>query len=321
MMKSPTQSLPEVTFDPIDPNAITVTVEEGPPGYKFLFGNHRYRREQIVVHPRFLKRTGIPRRSQIRLTSTLTGHEAVFTIAQADSIVGDEFTFFCGDDAYERLGLTPGTFTATLDTVIVKGVTEEQAQIDGEIVEGLYDDGIQTDFVIFSYHGGETERLTTVIGERFYDQVVGYGHNPSFYWANGYAQVGYPDNVFNKWHVTSVDIYPPNWPVLNTIVDRNFAKAISFHGFTSTNAIEVGGSAPDIEIDAVVAIIDAAVGPEVTTNNTDLELIQGSAPRNIMNRISPNLDTIQIEMSYDVRVTYGITIADAVAAYYNASIL
>jgi Poly-gamma-glutamate hydrolase len=54
-----------------------------------------------------------------------------------------------------------------------------------------------------------------------------------------------PDNgAFDRWHITSTDIHEASFPLLNSIVNRGFAHAVAFHGF-SEDDILIGGGASD----------------------------------------------------------------------------
>lgn len=320
MIKGPTFT--NITFSDLTPDGLEVTVEEVPAGYDYILGNSRYEREQLCVHPRFLRRTGLKRRSQIRLVSTETGYAALYTIAHAVTDMPDDLTFLCGPDAYDKLGIAQGTFTATLSTKVVDTeISDAQAQTDGEMIEVLSDDGSQSDLIILSPHGGDIEGFTADMADTMYSNIIGGAKNASHWGLNGYVEAGYPSNGTDKWHITSVDVYPDNYPQLSTIIDRNFTYGISFHGFSGTNSVEVGGTASDTFKNDVVAAIEGAVGAEVTVQVTDNEYILGESPRNITNRLSPNDNTVQVEMTYDVRSNYSTQIANALGDHYRNNVL
>lgn len=186
--------------------------------------------------------------------------------------------------------------------------TRSAAQDHDEFVEILRDDGEQSTLVACAPHGGWIEYRTDKQAARVAETLG----------VTEWTCVGYNSGggAFDRWHITSTDIDRCSFPNLDSIGDRGFDHAVSFHGF-SQSGIAIGGGASESYKIAIRDGIDAA-----TNGVYDVYLAEedgsydGSSAENFVNWLTADGNGLQIEQSWDVRVDDWDTIADAVASVY-----
>jgi phage replication-related protein YjqB (UPF0714/DUF867 family) len=200
-----------------------------------------------------------------------------------------------------------------VDTKVVDPELCDAAARDaGELVERLDDDGAQAHLIAIAPHGGEIEKHTDEQAERVVERL---GRPFASAWrAKGWRPHG---GAFERWHITSTDLDPACFPLLDSVIDRRFAHAVAFHGFNDDKGVLIGGTAPGELKEQVRQAIQGVLprtlkvrvaGPE--------ERYGGDDPRNIVNRLSP-CGGIQIEQGTAPREVHGRDIADAVADVFR----
>lgn len=209
----------------------------------------------------------------------------------------------------ERLAFDGAAFVGELDTkVAASELTDAEARAQGEFVERLVDDGVQSGLLVAAPHGGKIELNTDLQAEHITKMLTGV----SSWICKGWRD---PDRAYTRWHISSNDASPNSFAGLGAIADRGFKYAVSFHGMSVPGVI-IGGGAP-LELREIVrnAIIEAIVDP-------DVEVVvspphgphAGAEPSNFVNWLTADgSGGIQIEQSTEVRNMYWATIADAVA--------
>jgi len=209
------------------------------------------------------------------------------------------------------------SFDAYLDDAgVEQSKTKAQLEADnllGEFLDEL--NSTHTGVVCCAPHGGVIENYTDEQAERMHDRLVNYhGSKPSSCW----RCCGWQDEIgaFDAWHITSTDISRDSFPKLDSIGDRGFEYAVSFHGW-SNDGILIGGNAPaDLKCTLRKAIEDACEGNVEVAITTSGDY-SGTDPDNFVNWLtSGGSGGIQIEQSYYARQNYGQDIADAVAAVF-----
>lgn len=123
-----------------------------------------------------------------------------------------------------------------------------------------------------------------------------------------------------RWHITSVDLSPASFPLLNTVISRGFTHAVAFHGFDRPDrpGILIGGAAPATVKADIRAAIAGAVGSGIEVGIAELgDILGGDRPGNIVNRLTGGANGIQIEQSPQARSGHWRAIADAVADVYD----
>jgi hypothetical protein len=123
--------------------------------------------------------------------------------------------------------------------------------------------------------------------------------------------------AFVRWHITSTDLNPACFPLLNSVMSRRFAHAVAFHGFNDEPGVLIGGTAP-AELkerlrQAIQQVLPAGLDVRVALPT---ERFGGDDPNNIVNRLSP-CGGIQIEQGLRPRGEHGCDIADVVADFFR----
>jgi phage replication-related protein YjqB (UPF0714/DUF867 family) len=221
-----------------------------------------------------------------------------------------------------RARLTPDTseipdeFPAIVDSQVPHPTyTDDEAETNSEFIERLTDNGAQAGLIAIAPHGGAIEQWTDQQAERIASQLA--AESVSCWRCKGWRQDG---GAFERWHITSTDIHPASFPLLDSIIHRGFTYAVAFHGF-SKNHILIGGGAGDaLKQEIQIAIQSAIVGSGIAVKlATAADSSNGDDPNNIVN-ILANGKGIQIEQSEQARDCYWKQIADAVASLYSCKI-
>jgi phage replication-related protein YjqB (UPF0714/DUF867 family) len=223
-------------------------------------------------------------------------------------------------DAVVRMGLggrqrlqTEEEFEGVLDTKVVDpDLCDKKARDAGELVERLDDDGSQTHLIAIAPHGGDIEEHTDAQAERVAERL---GPQLASAWrGKGWGSDG---GAFVRWHITSTDLNPVCFPLLNSVISRRFAHAVAFHGFNDEPGVLIGGTAPaEVKAglrQAIQQVLPAGFDVRVAL---PAELFGGDDPNNIVNRLSP-CGGIQIEQGPSPRGDYGCDIADVVADFFR----
>jgi phage replication-related protein YjqB (UPF0714/DUF867 family) len=208
-----------------------------------------------------------------------------------------------------------GEFEGELDTKVVDADLDDvKAREAGELVERLSDNGSQTHLIAIAPHGGGIEHDTDAQAERVADRL---GEELASAWrGKGWGPNGGP-GAFDRWHITSTDLNPVSFPLLNSVMSRRFTHAVAFHGFNDEPGVLIGGTAPadvkDALRQAIQEVLPASLAVRVARPD---ELYGGDDPDNIVNRLSP-CGGIQIEQGSDPRDPHGLDIADVVADFFR----
>ena len=203
-----------------------------------------------------------------------------------------------------------GEFDGVLDTKVVDpDLSDTDARDAGELVERLDDDDpSQTHLIAIAPHGGQIEEHTDTQAERVAERL---GPQLASAWrAKGWRPDG---GAFDRWHITSTDLNPVCFPLLNSVMSRRFAHAVAFHGFNDEPGVLIGGTAP-AEVkerlrQAIQQVLPAELDVRVALPD---ERFGGDNPNNIVNRLSP-CGGIQIEQGTRPRADHGLEIANVVA--------
>jgi phage replication-related protein YjqB (UPF0714/DUF867 family) len=235
------------------------------------------------------------------------GELALYTVSELLHETADPVVRM-GPDGRQRLQSVEG-FEGVLDTKVVDpDLSDKDARDASELVERLDDDGTQTHLIAIAPHGGDIEEHTDHQAERVLERL---GPQLSSAWrCKGWRL---PKGAFVRWHITSTDINPICFPLLNSVMSRRFAHAVAFHGFNDEPGVLIGGTAPAAVKERVRQAIEQVLPPELPVRVAlPTERYGGDDPQNIVNRLSP-CGGIQIEQGSDPRDLHGCEIADAVA--------
>jgi phage replication-related protein YjqB (UPF0714/DUF867 family) len=108
----------------------------------------------------------------------------------------------------------------------------------------------------------------------------------------------------DRWHITSEDIQPACFPLLQPMAARRFCYGVAFHGFKrKENEVDIyiGGAAqPPLKRAIEMALIALKLPIKVKISNSDDEpKFQGFSENNIINRLATS--GIQLEQSHQAR--------------------
>lgn len=169
-----------------------------------------------------------------------------------------------------------------------------------------------TGIVVGAPHGGYIEINTDDQAIWFFDQIaINHNKDVSAWYCAGYQSVV---GSFDAWHITSTDISPKSFLLLDQIADRGFTYAVSFHGFSKDYYL-IGGSAPEsLKSDIKTAIESAVSGAYTVILAKPGDQYAGVSSKNFVNWLTANgANGIQIEQPRSSRLTYGKAVAQAVA--------
>ena len=236
-------------------------------------------------------------------------------------------------DGRLRLGTGAELICVDVDTAITDSeLSDAAAEASGGFVERLVDPSGDW-LVLLAPHGGEIEPDTDDQAERVRDSLAQL--EPSSWICKGWGeQTG---DALRRYHVASTAISARSFPLLGSIVGREFCHAVSFHGAGDGNLDALGQTKLQVQI------VIGGLGPVCVkqalrdailahTNADDLALEQivvidadgplpgnytGTSERNLVNWLTAQArGGIQLEQTRWVRKQYADEIADAVAEVY-----
>jgi len=218
-----------------------------------------------------------------------------------------------GQSGRRRLGAID-EFDAIVDSQVPHPAYDDaEAEANSEFVERLTDDGTNRVLVACAPHGGAIEVHTDEQAERV--AMVLAAEGVSLWCCKGWHAGG---AAFDRWHITSTDISPASFQLLNSIRERGFTYAVSFHGFDEQRIL-IGGAAPFSLKQAIqealqASVADSGIPVDIATGGD----YNGDRPSNFVNWLTAGgAGGIQIEQSLAARSQYGEPIADAVAGIYQ----
>jgi phage replication-related protein YjqB (UPF0714/DUF867 family) len=295
--------------------------------------NERRRREHMQIDPdmeRQLVAAGISfaRRKHLKLTTTISGQtrSGLYTVEQVCTMPTPTTVAISSAEGLTKLG-TGGALPMTASLSLFapdSPVDDAAAQAAGNYYETLSDNGTNTKFCVIAPHGGQIELYTDTMA----DALKTSFDTGSMATVTKWKGIGYTLGLgsqtgYDCWHITSVDMYQTQWPLLNSIYTRDFLYVLSLHGQSGTNRIDIGGHlSENTFIDSVVTALQArAELTGVTIVRTETEDIDGQSAYNIGNRLcTTSHHYVQMEMTLDVRndLTRRTAIIAVLKAAYEA---
>lgn len=282
----------------------------------------RKHREHCSADARALSALGITGCQQVRVKRSESRY-ALYTVSEVLTEDTDEIVRM-GRGGRKRLvteAEADDDFDAEFDSKVVDPTisSDQVAEDKGEFIEHLHDHCQHSGLIVIAPHGGLIEKHTDdqaqLVASRLADKAA------SFWLCKGY----HPAGAYDAWHITSVDIHPGSFPLLNSLFCRRFTHAVAFHGFgpDDNEQVEVliGGTAPPeswLKEQIKSAIEQEVAGISVRIAGRD-EHLGGDDPRNIVNRLTIGAaNGVQIEQSGDIREAHWADIATAVANVYSS---
>jgi phage replication-related protein YjqB (UPF0714/DUF867 family) len=192
-------------------------------------------------------------------------------------------------------------FRGRLDSVAVDPEATVDEALRGEKLLELFDDGDGRGLIVLAPHGGDIEPHTDAQAEHVRSLLSDL--TVSCWRCKGFKPDG---GAADRWHITSTDINPASFPRLATAAARDYAHAVSFHGFTEQGRpdVLVGGAAPDPlkrVMQAVIALAVAGTGLRVEIADED-DPLGGNEETNLVNRLTTDRENgVQIEQQPSAR--------------------
>jgi phage replication-related protein YjqB (UPF0714/DUF867 family) len=268
--------------------------------------------EHCSADPEKLAEVGRACGQQVRIQRSRS-HYAVYTVSEVRQENPDTIVRM-GANGRQRLD-TSAEFSSTLTARVPHPTfTAVQAEANSEFIERLKDNGSHKGLVAIAPHGGDIEKYTNLQAERVAARLAAQA--VSAWRCKGWKQ---PEGAFARWHITSIDIHPASFPLLQRISSRGLRYAVAFHGFGRQEILIGGTAAGPLKAEIKGAIERAIAGSGIAVRiATPDEGYGGDSPRNIVNRLTAGGEYgIQIEQSFSARESYWQTIADAVADVYG----
>ena len=271
--------------------------------------------EHCCLDPERLASIGRVLRSQIRVRRSAE-LVALYTVSETRPESTDT-TVRMGRAGRLRLG-TEDEFEATIESQVPHPTfSDQEARDHSEFVERLNDDGCQQGLVVLAPHGGFIEAQTDRQAERV-ASLLGQD-NASVWQCKGFSK---DERAYDSWHITSIDVSPVSFPLLNTIISRRFTHAVAFHGFDEADVL-IGGRAPlELKQEIECAVKKALAGSEILVRIAGpSDNFGGDNPDNIVNRITAGgRGGVQIEQCLEARTEFWREIAEAVALVYDTKL-
>ena len=217
----------------------------------------------------------------------------------------------------DRLG-TNADIQATVQAKVVDAAPEPGAPSGVSFFEVADDDWKQPYFIAIAPHGGQIERHTDDQAVEAVRHLCAAGIPASSWSCRGYGDA--VKGASDRWHITSTDINPVCFPLLQPLMSRRFRYGVAFHGFHRKGVeadVYIGGGASrplKIAIESALNDLDLPLKVKISTSH-DSRKFQGFSVDNITNRIAKS--GIHLEQSAQARKYYR-EIAHAVAQVFDA---
>ena len=276
--------------------------------------------ERCSADPTTLASIGRSIGQQVRIIrSDSPNFVAVYTVKQAnpDADLGDPElanVVRTGQTGRERLGRAE-EMAATVRAKVVDDGPQSGTFSFFELADD--DDGKQAYFIAIAPHGGKIEPHTDQQPQDVFTALKAVSFPASFWLCKGDGDRDM--GAFARWHITSEDIQPACFPLLQPLALRTFCYGVAFHGFDRQDDdadVYVGGGA-SLPLKRAVekALNDLNLPIEVKISTCDDKpKFQGFSPENIINRLATR--GIQLEQSREARERFGEEIAFAVAKVF-----
>lgn len=174
-------------------------------------------------------------------------------------------------------------------------LTEMSAKTFGGVFEVLKDECEFDRMIILAPHGGNIEPGTSDQAKTMYYDLFNRNHQVTLWMLNGYMPGG---GAFERFHVPSCEFEAEDFPKLSTVLDRNYAFSLAFHGCKG-DTVYVGGTAGNSLKNEVVSAIMNAVHGNIAIEVVSSGPYGGVSPDNIANRLAR--ESIQIEQPRALR--------------------
>jgi phage replication-related protein YjqB (UPF0714/DUF867 family) len=238
---------------------------------------------------------------------------ALYTVKQANPDGhGRASVVRAGQGGRKRLG-TAANIEAMVQARVVDAAPQPGEPDGTRFFEIADDDRKQSYFVAIAPHGGEIEEHTDEEAAETARQLIDAGFPASLWLCKGFGDAA--KGASDRWHITSTDLHPASFPLLQSLMSRQFCYAVAFHGFRRRHNeadVYIGGAASrslKVTIKEALNDLDLPIKVKISTRQ-DSAKFQGFSAENITNRLARR-GGIHLEQSAQAR-KYHLEIARAV---------
>lgn len=242
---------------------------------------------------------------------------ALYTIKQANPGGDAAEVIRAGQTGRERLGTT-ATMEATVEATVVDNPPPPDDAPGVRFFETARDSGEQIYFLAIAPHGGQIEQHTDEEARETVDELLAAKFPVSYWLCQGFGDAA--KGALDRWHITSTDLQPACFPLLQAIAARRFCYGVAFHGFQRKKGeadLYIGGAAPrslKVAIKRRLRDLGLPIKLRISTAD-DSPKFQGFSPDNLINRLARR--GIHLEQSFEAR-KFHCEIAAAVAKAFDS---
>lgn len=241
------------------------------------------KKERCSADPEKLATIGRAKGHQIRVKRN-DNEYALYTVSETPQEQPDNIVRM-SQKARSRLGITDEFDGIVESQVPHPTYTDEEAEDKSEFIERLTDNGTHTKLVVIAPHGGAIEEHTDQQAEYVATQLAAKG--VSCWCCKGWKKGG---GAYERWHITSTDIHAASFPLLSTLIHRQFSYAVAFHGFSEPQILIGGGAPAELKQEIQTAIQAVIAGSGISVGIATLSSgYGGDDPKNIVNRLASGL--------------------------------
>jgi phage replication-related protein YjqB (UPF0714/DUF867 family) len=221
-----------------------------------------------------------------------------------------------GQAGRERLG-TSAEIKVVVRATVIDTAPQPCEPIGVRFFEMAEDDGKQAYLIAIAPHGGEIEKHTDEEAACVREKLVSKGYPASAWICKGYGDK--LKGASDRWHITSTDLHPGSFPLLQALITRKFRYGVAFHGFAKQCGeadVYIGGGAAEYlkkEINNALEALSLPIKVKIATAYDDPKF-QGYSSDNVINRLA--VQGIHIEQSAKAR-EHSKDIAKAIATVYR----
>lgn len=241
---------------------------------------------------------------------------ALYTVAQPNpDDPGRADVIRTGQAGRERLG-AGAELEATVEARVLDVPPSPGEPPGVRFFELAEDTGNNRYLIAIAPHGGLIEKHTDEQAAEAASRLRAASVPASLWSCKGFGDA--IKGASERWHITSTDLHPACFPLLQSLISRRFFYGVAFHGFARQEGeadVYIGGAAPRWLKAAVQRALNRLALPlEVKVSTlADDPKFQGFSPENVINRLAAR--GIHLEQSAEARVFHR-EIAGAVASVF-----
>jgi phage replication-related protein YjqB (UPF0714/DUF867 family) len=278
--------------------------------------------ERCSANPVMLESIGRSVGQQIRIRrSDGSGFVALYTVKEANpdadsSDPGQVNVVRTGQTGRERLG-TDDEMEAIVQARVVDAPPRPEESDAVRFLEVAKEHERPAYFIAIAPHGGEIELHTDEQAAEAFGKLIAAKLPAAMWFCKGDGDEA--KGAFDRWHITSTDLNPACFPLLQSLMSRRFCYGVAFHGFQRKEGeadVYIGGAASrsmKMDIEEALNDLHLPINVKISTRD-DAPQFQGFSPENIINRLTTS--GIHVEQSVEARKNFHVEIARAIAEVF-----